>query len=108
MSQEFYGRQYRKLSGRRYAYLQAHLTPFEDGKYLADFSHFGRMMALSMCNADNSWEFALGEGNDCPVIESKVAEIVDEWAADEVLQTGQDLMNFNNMGLKVEETVEKN
>ena len=102
MTQEFHGRLYRKMSGRRYVCLQEHLTPVADGQFITHFSHFARMIALSLSNADGSWAVAVDD------IESKVSEIIDEWTAEEVLQVGTELMDFNNLGLKAEETVEKN
>lgn len=102
MTTEFQGRRYRKLNGRRYGLILEHLKPVDDGKFVTDFSYFARLMALSLANEDGSWVVEAAD------VEAKVVEMLDDWDGDELLAVGQELMTFNNMGLKAEGVVEKN
>lgn len=110
MTEMFCGKLYRKMSGRRYAYLQPRL-PEEGGGIIFSIENYARMMALCLANADESWAVVLTSedgATDCPNIEAKAREIVDDCPIDEVFEVGDALIGFNNLGLQAAETVEKN
>jgi len=104
MIETFEGRQYRKISGRRYDYWKNHLPEENDlGQFICEIEVFGRLMALTLVDESGQWLIPVS------AVEEKVNEIVDDWPADEVISVGgHHLVDFNNLGLKVQETVEKN
>lgn len=102
MTGTFEGKLYRKISGTRYDYWASRVEQNED-KLLVNLLSFGRFIALSLASDDGAWAVPI-DG-----IEVKAQEIVDDWPIEEVLAVGKDqLPEWNNMGLKAEDAVEKN
>lgn len=102
--QQFESRSYRKMSGRRFDYWMQHQPEREvENGLICNLESFARLMALCMCDDSGGWLVAID------AVESKVQEILDDWPVEEVLAVGGgSLVEFNNLGLKAQEAVEKN
>lgn len=109
VTETFGGRSYRKLSGARYDYWISRVPKDEKG-LLISLESFSRLMALCLAADDGSWAVTLTkDAGECPLVEAKVSEIVDEWPVEELLEVGSgQLIAFNNLGIKAQDDVEKN
>lgn len=104
MIEEFRGKQYRQMSGRRYDYFRQRIPgETEKGELIVNLEAFARLVALCLVDDSGNWLVPI------PEVESYVSVILDDWPADELINVGgSDLVSFNNLGAKAEEYIEKN